>query len=133
MAWKKISSQSERQLGAYIFCHFMTFGKAPDVIPPKLVQLRNDVVHKGYIPKEIDAINYGAKVSDLINEGYQKLKSTHGDQINEQMRRVMFPNPDETADKYQIIHTFLNIKRDTARSSLHDYINTVSTHNSRRF
>jgi hypothetical protein len=49
-----MSRQSERQLGASMLLHAMEFGE-PYVPPAKLVEFRNNVIHRGEIPTLTDA------------------------------------------------------------------------------
>lgn len=65
-AWKIVSSSSERQLGAYSFSYLSFFGKAPIVLENTAKNLRNRVIHKGYIPSQKEAIDYGEKVLNEI-------------------------------------------------------------------
>lgn len=64
--WKIISSSSERQLGAYSFRYLAYFGKVPAVMSGKWKELRNNVIHKGYIPSKDEATIYGEKVLNEI-------------------------------------------------------------------
>jgi hypothetical protein len=72
-AWKVVKSQSERQLGAYIFCYLIDHPKSiPAVIDkstPKLENIsvgqtktwtafRNNVVHNGFIPSPNETNSY---------------------------------------------------------------------------
>ena len=50
-AWKTIKNQSERQLGAYIFLYVKEIKKIPLLLNSKSISFRNDVTHKGSIPK----------------------------------------------------------------------------------
>lgn len=65
--WKLVSKQSERQLGAYIFIHFHVFGQAPAILSNNLTNLRNRVIHQGYIPTEMECIAFGNAILNLIN------------------------------------------------------------------
>ena len=64
--WKIISSFSERQVGAYSFIYLSYFGKAPSVLSGKFKELRNKVVHKGYIPSKDEATEYGERVLNEV-------------------------------------------------------------------
>jgi hypothetical protein len=57
--WKHVSSQTERQLGAFIFLWASNFGQAPVLLDSKQVKFRNEVIHKGVIPSREQAVNYG--------------------------------------------------------------------------
>ncbi|SOS50084.1 hypothetical protein TNO006_460001 [Tenacibaculum finnmarkense] len=74
--WKKVASQSERQLGAYIMLYFQTFGKEPILLNQnKEVPFRNSVIHKGYIPTKQEAIDYGNSVLQIIEQSLIDLKN----------------------------------------------------------
>lgn len=64
--WKKVSNQSERQLGAFIFTYLNEFGVEPDLLPDKYIKFRNAVIHKGKIPAKVEAVEYGQVILDLI-------------------------------------------------------------------
>ena len=49
--WKKVASQSERQLGAFIFLWAHHFNEPPELLSNSQVSFRNDVIHKGKIPR----------------------------------------------------------------------------------
>lgn len=87
--WKHVSSQSERQFGAYLFAYLLDHngGEAPviDNEKPELTgiskkntktwkEFRNAVVHKGYIPSVSETIEYGNIVYLHINELISDLK-----------------------------------------------------------
>ncbi|WP_298521107.1 hypothetical protein [uncultured Kordia sp.] len=73
--WKKVSSQSERQLGAYIMLYFQAFSKEPLLLNQnKEVPFRNSVIHKGYIPTKDEAVNYGNSVMNIIEQSLIDLK-----------------------------------------------------------
>lgn len=68
--WKSVDNQSERQLGAYYFLFLIVFKKEPPefVIDTKNTKFRNAVLHKGYIPKQQEAFEYGKKMFQYIEE-----------------------------------------------------------------
>jgi hypothetical protein len=49
-AWKNVSQQSERQLGAFIFLYCQAFSEEPSLPRQKYIKFRNEVMHKGKIP-----------------------------------------------------------------------------------
>jgi hypothetical protein len=65
-AWKTVAAQSERQLGAFLFLHLLARGE-PYRLDKQLVELRNQVVHKGYLPALEEATNYGHEIWNRIN------------------------------------------------------------------
>lgn len=73
-AWKHISRQSERQLGAFIFQYLDKFKTIPPLLPSKQVEFRNEVIHKGYFPNYDETIAFGEKTLELMFEIVLKLK-----------------------------------------------------------
>lgn len=65
-AWKDVSNQSERQLGAFIFLYLLETGSKPDLLHKKKIEFRNSVIHKGKIPSREEAIAYGQAVLEVI-------------------------------------------------------------------
>jgi coenzyme F420-reducing hydrogenase beta subunit len=53
--WKKVAAQSERQKGSFVALWIAEFFTQPPTLPGKLIELRNDCVHKGRIPPESKA------------------------------------------------------------------------------
>ena len=53
-AWKSVSNQSERQLGAFVFVWLTHFGEPPAILTNNDVTFRNAVVHKGRIPTRVE-------------------------------------------------------------------------------
>ena len=80
-AWKLVSSQSERQLGAYIFLYLSEFGEAPVLLNQKRITFRNAVIHKGKIPNKDEAINYGQSILDICRPIIAILKESYKDEI----------------------------------------------------
>jgi hypothetical protein len=66
--WKKVSRQSERQLGAFIILFIAEFKENPRLISETHVNLRNKVVHQGYFPTREECITYGTSVLSFIQE-----------------------------------------------------------------
>lgn len=83
--WKLVSSQSERQLGGFVFLWLSRFKEIPSVLPQGLVKLRNEVVHKGRLPSRDEAISFGDSVLAVT---YPKLARMRVD-MAESMRRSM--------------------------------------------
>jgi hypothetical protein len=75
-AWKLMSRQSERQLGAYIAAMLVLTKEPPRVLSPgKQVSFRNDVVHAGYVPTDQEAIDFGDAVLLMVYEALDVLRS----------------------------------------------------------
>lgn len=79
-----MSKQSERQLGAFMLLHAMEFGE-PYAPPPKLVEFRNNVIHKGEIPTLADARKFCAGVYAIVALVVVKLKAKYPDSITSVM------------------------------------------------
>jgi hypothetical protein len=65
-AWKHVSAQSERQLGAFAFAYLGANGTPPPMLSPNDVKFRNDAIHKGRIPSREEAIRFGERVLEII-------------------------------------------------------------------
>ena len=64
--WKPLSKQSERQLGAFVIAHTLLEKRPPSTLSDKNVQFRNDVVHKGRMPTEDQAIAFGDAMFEIF-------------------------------------------------------------------
>lgn len=73
-AWKLVSAQSERQLGAFVSIYTRELKKAPTVLSSKSVAFRNSVIHRGKIPSRQEAIDYGNDIFDLIRSQLKELR-----------------------------------------------------------
>ncbi len=73
-SWSLIKNQSERQLGAYVFCYSLQFKACPEVLSQSWVSFRNSVVHKGEIPEREKCIEYAEEVLRLIRQIMVRLK-----------------------------------------------------------
>ncbi len=107
--WKMISSQSERQLGAYIFTYYQFINEKPKLLPRKLIELRNRVVHKGYIATKEEAVDFGRAVSKIIINGGCILKKEYESRlINFKQERKRIASTKTSIDVVDCFHTFLN-------------------------
>ena len=117
-AWKELAKQSERQLGAYILLCVATFGEMPLLISKRMVDLRNNVIHKGVLPEKKDALKFGNAAYDVIQGGIQKLRSVCLDDLN----KVLTEHVEEIAEKmgnryprsFQVTQTALNVIEDNS-------------------
>jgi hypothetical protein len=62
--WKLVASQSERQLGTFCFLYLLETGRTPADLP--VVEFRNKVIHKGYIPSHAESLDYGRSVHEYM-------------------------------------------------------------------
>lgn len=81
--WEKLSSQSERQLGAYIASYCMLFGASSPILSNNDKNFRNNVVHKGEIPDRDRTVSFVSSVLKLIDDSLQMLQSSHMDILRE--------------------------------------------------
>lgn len=80
-AWKPISKLSERQLGAFVFTYLNERRIAPALIADKWTTFRNEVIHKGSIPKREKVVEYGQAVLEVIEPILNELKVMYPEQI----------------------------------------------------
>ena len=80
-AWKEVSNQSERQLGAFIFLHLQETGNKPSLLSNSKVKFRNEVIHKGKIPNKEQALEYGQAVLDVIKPLLNLLKTDYSEAV----------------------------------------------------
>lgn len=64
--FKQVSKQSERQIGGFLFLHLLAFGENY-ALNKKIPELRNRVIHQGYIPTPDEVINFGELIYQEIH------------------------------------------------------------------
>ncbi|WP_429842382.1 hypothetical protein [Brevibacillus sp. FIR094] len=74
--WKLVSSQSERQLGAYYFLYLYNFAETPEALPRKWIEFRNDVIHKGKIPKYDEVYKHAEYLYHYIKKIHRQMEET---------------------------------------------------------
>jgi hypothetical protein len=79
--WKKISRQSERQLGAFIVLFVLEFGIQPPLLANSNTELRNKVIHQGYFPTEEECLKYGRAVLNSILKTIRVLQDSTKHQV----------------------------------------------------
>lgn len=89
-AWKEVASQSERQLGAFIFSYLSATGQAPKLLSKPHVELRNRVIHKGQIPTKEEAIRFGEAVAEVIGHALSDLVARDAEAIQEASKAYAF-------------------------------------------
>ncbi len=80
--FRLISKQSERQLGGFLFLHLITFGRSY-VLNKKITELRNKVIHQGYIPSPKEVTVFGTLIYQEIYSISQLLKSNMPNEIQQ--------------------------------------------------
>lgn len=81
--WKFVRKHSERQLGAFCYLFLNSVDALPLVLEPKLVEIRNSVVHKGRFPTKVEAIIFAEAVCKIIENNYNMLLNTFSKEISE--------------------------------------------------
>lgn len=76
-AWRLLSRQSERQLGAFILAYLLAEGSPPTLLKQEQVKFRNEVVHNGKIPTREEALSYGDAVLNEIRTTLIVLRSKY--------------------------------------------------------
>jgi hypothetical protein len=80
-AWKTVSNQTERQLGAFIFTYLLDRKMGPRLLNKKSIERRNGVIHKGKFPSRDDAIEFGREVLDLIGSELRHVTTTEQEHV----------------------------------------------------
>jgi hypothetical protein len=84
--WKRVAAQSERQLGAFTFLYLIETGKPPGALSNTMISFRNDVIHRGKLPKKEEAVKYGQEILELIAPVLEDLKA-HREEISKVVGR----------------------------------------------
>ncbi|MBS0587076.1 MAG: hypothetical protein JSS37_03780 [Proteobacteria bacterium] len=113
LAWKRVSNQSERQLGAFIFLYTLEFGQSPILLNDCKIKFRNEVIHKGKIPSRSEAIHYGQAVLDILrpilNETKQKYPNGVSSTIYQHIQNAYGDTPLGTTISTLDIPTIINL------------------------
>jgi hypothetical protein len=112
-AWKEVSNQSEKQLGAFIFLHLQETGSKPTLLSNSKIKFRNEVIHKGKIPSKEQAIGYGQSILDVVRPLLKKLKEDYSDAVGtvtfQHLSNTRNPSDDGLAVSTMCISTILSL------------------------
>ena len=86
-AWRNLSKQSERQLGAFVALYTLENKRSPNLLTESWRKFRNDVIHQGRIPLPNEAEEYGCVVFDLIAQDLRLLKRNRPNGITAEVHR----------------------------------------------
>ena len=115
-AWNIVNRQSERQLGAFVFLYTASFGEPPVTINTKMVELRNNVIHKGALPNNDDVLKFGASAYDVIQNGIKKLRDACIDDVNaalgDRVTEISSKMGSQYPRSFQVTPTALNVIED---------------------
>lgn len=101
--WNMMAKQSERQLGAFLILQLLEGEEIK--YNEKFANLRNDVIHKGYIPKTEEAINYGEYVLDIIYSAIKKLRVSMPNFFDECTFAVYNMNASKNTQKAKVVYS----------------------------
>lgn len=133
--WKLVDSQSERQLGAFIFLYIEKFKKQPELLQNKKLksynatQFRNEVIHKGKIPTREEAIGYGQIIFDLIDPMIKEMKTEYQDAIDKEVFYHLNTSRSDPSEQHSTISipTIISLNRsdpDTEKRSFEEILKT---------
>lgn len=77
--WKQMAAQSERQFGAFAAMYLVHTNTAWVPLAKKFVELRNDCVHKGYLPSASEATEFGVACLQAIWRIVDSLQADYSD------------------------------------------------------
>lgn len=92
--FKQVSKQSERQVGAFLFLHLLTFGNHY-LLNKKIPELRNQVIHQGYIPTPDEVIKFG----ELIYKEILSITALIKSNLASEMQQVVADTVQRRNDK----------------------------------
>jgi hypothetical protein len=97
--WKLVKNQTERQAGAFVMLFHKATGKAPLILTEKLTGLRNNTIHKGYLPTEQDAYEFMLHVYNIIHINRLTIRKFNEDTFWLLDQRVDFENIEKSSFK----------------------------------
>jgi len=86
LCWKKISNQSERQIGAYTWLSLLENKKSPLLLSDNWRNFRNNVIHNGLIPEKEKTIEYGQEIINLIYPNLVQIKKNYQEEVSRSIR-----------------------------------------------
>ncbi len=109
-AWKDVSKQSERQLGAFVFTALTAYGEPVDVKPVmKHQEFRNKVVHNGAFATYEEALEYGDAVRAFVCERLKALHEAGANPFGYQQDVVIQPRCREVKGTSHQLATMINL------------------------
>lgn len=126
--WKDVASQSERQLGAFVFLWGLVFREKPAILGTSEVRFRNDVVHKGAIPTREEALGFGEAIVNVIAPLQAKLvaeASPACQAVLFKLLRNLASNDSQRPPVTATPNFFLRDAGDTKPGRLRDYVDCL--------
>jgi len=81
-AWRELSKQTERQLGAFVMMYLITFKRSPKLMPQKKIEFRNDVIHKGKFPSISETTEYAKLTFEYIKNKLIEMKKELSNEVS---------------------------------------------------
>ena len=85
-AWKPLSDNSLKQIGAFTAIFNLTFNEPPPLLSNNKTRFRNDVIHNGLIPTRAQAMDFGESIINLIWPTMAKMRETMAEGIWQTVR-----------------------------------------------
>lgn len=132
--WKQVSKQSERQLGMYYATYLFENGEMPPVFSGRMVEFRNEVIHKGKIPKRSETVQYAEAILKIILPIADKLKEEYSEEINAlripRLKRWHEELPKNSLPSGVVIPTLVNLsgKDSNANRSFEDLLKSLQSY-----
>lgn len=82
--YKQVSKQSGRQIGGFLFLHLLAFG-SHYTLNKRIPELRNRVIHQGYIPTPEEVVKFGEMI-------YQEILDNQANQFKPCQRKAASNN-----------------------------------------
>ncbi|MEP6903906.1 MAG: hypothetical protein ABJA66_19440, partial [Actinomycetota bacterium] len=102
----RLTNLAERQIGAFAIAYLLEKRKAPEFPDRKYTEFRNNVIHKGYIPKYDDVVIHGDRILNFIlpllreyREGFDFL-ITKGVEVISNMKTEHRNTPNKVSTSY---------------------------------
>jgi hypothetical protein len=106
--WKEMGKQSERQLGSYYMLYLLSFNRAPIPINNKLIEFRNNVIHKGIIPSYDQSLRYAKEVFEYIKIKLLELQKN----FKYNIESVLYKKVKPEHDLIHIVDTMFRVDKD---------------------
>ncbi len=81
--WKLVRSQSERQLGAFLFLYLLENNKVINFDIQKYTEFRNKVIHQGYIPSTQEVIDVAEQMLAFMRDVLDELQAEDQEIVHE--------------------------------------------------
>ncbi|HQV26101.1 MAG TPA: hypothetical protein PLS76_10210 [Acinetobacter sp.] len=82
--YRQVSKQSERQIGGFLFLYLIVFGKSYS-LNKKIPELRNRVIHQGYIPTPQEVLELG----ELVYQEILNITKLMSSDLEDEMQKII--------------------------------------------